>query len=391
MDGRTRASGARYDRTLQALGPLRPLCNWRRGVLRRHSDGARWCRLRYPQEKPSTSAGPASGAKSRPGLRRSPGRPIFFKTALLRCTTVALRTTEHPDAVRSAEIRSVLVTGASGNLGRKLYRGHLLQRSWCERHRGDRPRGGGDAGLRQRQRTSPTDLRRSGTIAAGETRSRRSDAVVHLAAQNPSPLAPWDQFLPLLRHDRGTLAGAAGDAGVKRASSSPPRTTSWASTDPAPRRRHRPGRDWTTDREPGPRHALAGRRGDGAGHGLRGREADGRARLQRRGEPFGRHADLRQRPHRLVPAGREPAPRRSPPPAPRGRPALSPATANSERDLAWFRNMWLSNPRLPRPRWKPPSSPRAGRLAGPRHRRQRHVGQCRNGMGYRGDPPSSGL
>ena len=169
MDGRTRPSGARYDRTLQALGPLRPLCNWRRGVLRRHSDGARWCRLRYPQEKPSTSAGPASGAKSRPGLRRSPGRPIFSKRPFYD----ALRWRSEPRSApmpSDPPIRSVLVTGASGNLGRKLI-AHLLQRSWCERIVAI-DREAGDAGSERVAPSPPICAIRA--IAAGETRSRRS-------------------------------------------------------------------------------------------------------------------------------------------------------------------------------------------------------------------------
>ena len=196
MEG-LRPSGARYDRTLQALGPLRPLCNWRRGVLRRHSDGARWCRLRYPQEKPSTSAGPASGAKSRPGLRRSPGRPIFSKRPFYD----ALRWRSEPRSApmpSDPPIRSVLVTGASGNLGRKLI-AHLLQRSWCERIVAI-DREAGDAGSERRQRRR----RRSARSGRSPLAKRARDDRRGRPPRRPEPLSAGalGRFLPLLRHDR---------------------------------------------------------------------------------------------------------------------------------------------------------------------------------------------
>ena len=197
MDGRTRASGARYDRTLQALGPLRPLCNWRRGVLRRHSDGARWCRLRYPQEKPSTSAGPASGAKSRPGLRRSPGRPIFSKRPFY-------------DALRwRSEPRSAPMPSDPPNSIRPRHRRLREPRPQAHRasfaallvraHRGDRPRGG-RCRLRARQRRR----RRSARSGRSPLAKRARDDRRGRPPRRPEPVSAGalGQFLPLLRHDR---------------------------------------------------------------------------------------------------------------------------------------------------------------------------------------------
>jgi nucleoside-diphosphate-sugar epimerase len=105
----------------------------------------------------------------------------------------------------------VLVTGAQGNLGRKLI-AHLLTLPWCKAVIGiDR-----NAGVPTDRRVEPiaADL---ADPADGRWREAmgRADAVVHLAAQNPAPDAPWDDAsssYDMTLH----VVGAAAQAGVKR-------------------------------------------------------------------------------------------------------------------------------------------------------------------------------
>jgi nucleoside-diphosphate-sugar epimerase len=86
-------------------------------------------------------------------------------------------------------MRSVVITGAGGNLGRKLI-DHLLQTGWCEEIVAiDRA-----SGLRwpdQRVRQVEADLADPLDIRWREALSA-ADGVVHFAARNPNPDAPWD-------------------------------------------------------------------------------------------------------------------------------------------------------------------------------------------------------
>lgn len=116
----------------------------------------------------------------------------------------------------TARIRSVLVTGAGGNLGQKLI-AHLLDGGWCERIVAlDRGEDAPPAAIRsERVRWVQADL-----ASPSDTRWREAfagvDAAVHLAAQNPYPDAPWTDACASFDMTLNVLGAAAG-AGVGRA------------------------------------------------------------------------------------------------------------------------------------------------------------------------------
>ena len=87
-------------------------------------------------------------------------------------------------------IRSVLVTGAGGNLGRKLIAG-LVRQEWCEHIVAldwSLPATNSDDPAKVQwievDLTAPTGSSLRDALAG-------VDAVVHFAAQNPYPDAPW--------------------------------------------------------------------------------------------------------------------------------------------------------------------------------------------------------
>ena len=115
----------------------------------------------------------------------------------------------------TARIRSVLVTGAGGNLGQKLI-AHLLAGGWCEHivalDRGaDAPPG---AARSERVRWVQADLA-SPSGARWREAFAGVDAAVHLAAQNPYPDAPWTDACASFDMTLNVLGAAAG-AGVSR-------------------------------------------------------------------------------------------------------------------------------------------------------------------------------
>ncbi|MCP8940332.1 NAD(P)-dependent oxidoreductase [Alsobacter sp. SYSU M60028] len=88
-------------------------------------------------------------------------------------------------------LRSVLITGGRGNLGRKLT-AHLIASDLAERVVAlDRP-GAPSSAPHSRVHDVTADLAdpRDGALAAA---IEGVDAVVHFAASNPAPNAPWDQ------------------------------------------------------------------------------------------------------------------------------------------------------------------------------------------------------
>jgi nucleoside-diphosphate-sugar epimerase len=112
-------------------------------------------------------------------------------------------------------MRSVLITGAGGNLGRKLT-AHLLETPWCEEvvalDRAQAPAGSERADPRVRRIEAdlkdPNDARWRDALSG-------VDAVVHLAAQNPDPDAPWSDAAAsydMTLH----VVGAAAASGVRR-------------------------------------------------------------------------------------------------------------------------------------------------------------------------------
>jgi nucleoside-diphosphate-sugar epimerase len=110
-------------------------------------------------------------------------------------------------------MRSVLITGAHGNLGRKLT-DHLLQTGWCETVLAVERPGSHHPSTDRRlvhveaDLSNPADTRWRAAMAEAE-------GVVHLAARNPNPDSSWDDAtvsFDMTCH----LAGAAASAGVKR-------------------------------------------------------------------------------------------------------------------------------------------------------------------------------
>ncbi|EIM24594.1 NAD-dependent epimerase/dehydratase family protein [Microvirga lotononidis] len=119
-------------------------------------------------------------------------------------------------------IRSVLVTGAGGNLGRKLI-AHLLAQDWCERIVAlDRavPQGAGASDRVEwvaGNLADPSDGQWHAALAG-------VDSAVHFAAQNPYPDAPWSDACASFDMTLALLAAAA-RAGLQRIVCSLPPTT----------------------------------------------------------------------------------------------------------------------------------------------------------------------
>ncbi|WP_262268224.1 NAD-dependent epimerase/dehydratase family protein [Microvirga yunnanensis] len=110
-------------------------------------------------------------------------------------------------------VRSVLITGAGGNLGQKLI-AHLLAQDWCGRI----------VALDRSAPASPAPGDRvqwvAGNLADPADASWREalggvDAAVHFAAQNPYPDAPWSDACASFDMTLALL-GAAGRTGLRR-------------------------------------------------------------------------------------------------------------------------------------------------------------------------------
>ncbi len=111
------------------------------------------------------------------------------------------------------QVRSVLVTGAGGNLGQKLI-AHLLAQDWCERIVALDRATPASAPATDRVQwvegnlADPSDRRWHGALSG-------VDAAVHFAAQNPYPDAPWSDACASFDMTLALL-GAAGRVGVRR-------------------------------------------------------------------------------------------------------------------------------------------------------------------------------
>lgn len=87
--------------------------------------------------------------------------------------------------------RVVAITGAFGNLGAKLI-DHLSRRDWCAEIRAiDRPSMPVPAGLSAKVVPVPAEISDPGDAAFGAA-LKGAEAIVHFAAKNPAPDAPWD-------------------------------------------------------------------------------------------------------------------------------------------------------------------------------------------------------
>lgn len=235
-----------------------------------------------------------------------------------------------------APIRRVLVTGASGNLGRKLI-AHLAETRWCEGVVGV-DRAAGAAPHSERVALVVADLLdpddRLWRDALGTV-----EAVVHLASANPSPDSSWAEAcdsLDMTAH----LVGAAVQAGVRRFVFASSNHVMGQYKDPPLAGQIGPG-ELRTDLPPGPgtrwfdgerviqgtAYAVSKLMGE--------RLCVSQARIS--GGAF-TTVSLRigwcqpgeNRPDTISATGVQ------------GDASSAPG-AESERDLRWFRNMWLSN------------------------------------------------
>lgn len=235
---------------------------------------------------------------------------------------------------------TVLVTGAFGNLGQKLIR-HLLGTPWCRRVIGVDRTVPGTAQNRVQavagDLTEANDPRWRAAIA-------EADAVVHLAAQNPAPNAPWPDAAASFGMT-ANLVTAASAARVRRfvfASSNhvmgqykdPPLADTigpgglTTALPPAPGTNRREGEAIVRDQAYGGSKLMGERLCLGAATVSGGRLTAVCVRIGwcQRGE---------NRPETIVAAGVTPQD---------GRPAVPGGKAGGdERDLTWFRNMWLSD------------------------------------------------
>ena len=274
------------------------------------------------------------------------------------------------------KIGAVLITGGRGNLGRKLT-AHLLGAGLCERvicldHAGAE-RGPTDPRLVQ----VDIDLADAGSPVLA-TAMDGVDAVVHFAASNPAPDAPWDQsresFEMTLR-----VASQAAASGVKRLVFSSSNHAMGRYKDPPLSQSIRPGELGAQSfPAPGTLWHENGQLVDGVAYGSTKLLGIG---LQRRCAKFQRPHDQRLSPHRLVPAGREPAgdnyrqrhPERR---SCRNKYDRGPAFASLVPEHVAVR------PRLRAGDGEGPAG-RLQRLADTRDHRQRNVRQSRNGLGRR--------
>jgi nucleoside-diphosphate-sugar epimerase len=235
--------------------------------------------------------------------------------------------------------RSVAITGACGNLGRKLI-ATLLETAWCERIIAiDRENGANGEPDHARGRVvrvtadllDMEDLRWRDAIAEAE-------GVVHLAAQNPYPDAGWDDasasFDMSLR-----IAEIAARSGVKRLVFASSNHVMGRYKDPPLADQLQPG-GLTTDLVPGPGTLWF----DGA----RIVDAQAYAVAKLMGERLvtakaqlagGVLTAVSVRIGWCQPGDNDPATINA-----SGVPRADLAPAGEDaRDLAWFRNMWLSN------------------------------------------------
>ncbi|WP_210247582.1 NAD-dependent epimerase/dehydratase family protein [Salinarimonas soli] len=234
-------------------------------------------------------------------------------------------------------IRSVLVTGGSGNLGGKLVR-HLIAAPWCQAIVSlDVPGQEAPEAGHPKVTAVAVDL-----ADPADTRWREAlagvDAVVHLAAQNPYPDAPWPDAAASMDMTLNLLA-AAQATGLRRFVFASSNHVMGQYKDEPLAGTIGPGR-LTPELAPGPgtRWFDGQRMVQGVAYGVS-KLVGERACVAAAAATGGRLTAVavrigwcqpgENRPETLNAAGLPGAPPRTDP--------------DAERDLRWFRGMWLSN------------------------------------------------
>jgi nucleoside-diphosphate-sugar epimerase len=237
----------------------------------------------------------------------------------------------------TAPIRSVLVTGAGGNLGRKLIAG-LLRREWCEHIVAL------DRALPATSRDDPAKVQWvEGDLARPVGLSLRDafagvDAVVHFAVQNPYPDAPWSDACASFDMTLNVLAFVA-TAGTRRVVFASSNHVMGQYKDPPLADGLAPG-GLTTSLPPGPGTRWFNGRKLVQGVAYATSKLMGeRACLAEARRSGGALTSVCVRIGWCQPGGNRPETINT-----SGLPGADDSPGpDTERDLQWFRNMWLSN------------------------------------------------
>ena len=274
----------------------------------------------------------------------------------------------------SPRIRHVVITGAKGNLGRKLAP-HLLERRICETITGIDRADGPTTSLAEGVTLVEADLANPADERWRQA-LRGADAVFHFAAQNPYPDSAWDDACASFDMTLHVVEAAAAN-GVRWVIFASSNHVMGQYKDAPLADRLSPGRPDT-----GPRarsgDPLVQRTQSRPGNCLRGLQADGRAAVRRQGEPLWRRPVVGERPDRLVPARRQQArhpqryghPARQRCRAPRHGAGFALVPQHVAVEPGFLRGHGTRAPR------------RRERMGRPRDRRQWNVAQQRHGLEF---------